>query len=201
MYVEEPAGLRRVDSPSARDINHQGHKQEDPFDSGDRRTTVDRQSRRSSGVTIRRSWTHLPIFTFHQKFGVRANAVMPNAITRMANALAPEAVARLAETTALKDGNRPTFELTFHEQPHDVEAMVTYLASEQCAVTPRVYSGLGNRFARVFTGVTPGWHAPAGSVPTPETVAVHLAEIDNEEGYGVPRHLGEEIKHAQGIPL
>jgi NAD(P)-dependent dehydrogenase (short-subunit alcohol dehydrogenase family) len=135
------------------------------------------------------------------KVGVRANAVMPNAITRMADALTPEAAAGIAGTTSLEPGARPPFELSFHEQPHDVEAMVTYLASAECAVTQNVYSVLGNRFARVFSGVTPGWHAPAGSVPTPEDIAAHVGEIENEDGYGVPRHLGEEIKHAQGIRL
>jgi NAD(P)-dependent dehydrogenase (short-subunit alcohol dehydrogenase family) len=136
-----------------------------------------------------------------EKVGVRANAVMPNAITRMADALAPEAAARLAATTSLERGARPPFELSFHDRPHDVEAMVTYLSSEECAVTQSVYSVLGDRFARVFTGVTPGWHAPTGSVPTPEDIALHLGEIEDEDGYGVPRHLGEEIKHAQGIRL
>jgi NAD(P)-dependent dehydrogenase (short-subunit alcohol dehydrogenase family) len=135
------------------------------------------------------------------KFGIRANAVMPNAITRMADALAPEAIAGLAEASSLERGTEPRVELTFHDQPHDVEAMVTYLASEECAITQRVYSVLGNRFARVFASVTSGWHTPPGSVPTPEDVAVHLGEIDDETGYGVPRHVGEEIKHAQGIPL
>ena len=40
------------------------------------------------------------------KVGVRANAVMPNAITRMAGAMAPEAAAGLAETTSLEPGAR-----------------------------------------------------------------------------------------------
>jgi hypothetical protein len=53
----------------------------------------------------------------------------------------------------------------------------------------------------VFTGVTPGWHAPTDSEPTPQDVAAHLAEIDDQDGYATPRHLGEEIKHAQGIQL
>ena len=135
------------------------------------------------------------------KVGVRVNAVMPNAMTRMGASLAPEATAGLAEAASPPAGASPRFDLSFPDLPHDVEAMVTYLASEECQVTQRVYSVLGNRFARVFTGVTPGWHAPAGSVPRPEDIRAHLAEIEDQEGYGVPTHVGEEIKHVQGYEL
>ena len=128
-------------------------------------------------------------------FGIRVNAVMPNAITRMADTIFPEAAERLAHATADGVSTVPA-QMTFHDEPHDVTVLVTYLASEACDRTQHVYSVLGNRFARVFSGVTSGWQAPLGAVPTAEDVVADLAEIEDRTRYSIPHHIADEMRAA-----
>lgn len=107
------------------------------------------------------------------RYGIAANVISPIARTRMTDEVMGER-AQLVE-------------------PVHVAPMVVYLASEQCGLTHQVFSAGGGRYARVFTGLTPGWQAPAGTVATAEDVAAHLAEIRDESGYAEPRSVQDEL--------
>lgn len=96
--------------------------------------------------------------------GITANCIAPAASTRMAGEGGPEM------------------------PPEQVAPMVAYLAHESCEATGEIYTAGAGRFARVFIASTPGWVDPDGS-PTPEDVAEHWAEINDESGYAVPASL------------
>jgi NAD(P)-dependent dehydrogenase (short-subunit alcohol dehydrogenase family) len=100
------------------------------------------------------------------KKGIKVNAIAPAAMTRMAGAAPDDADATMA--------------------PELVAPMVAYLASEDCAVTGEIYAAGAGRFARIFLGSTPGY---VNAAATPEDIAAHWAEINDEAGYAVPANL------------
>jgi NAD(P)-dependent dehydrogenase (short-subunit alcohol dehydrogenase family) len=108
------------------------------------------------------------------KYGIRCNTIAPIAKTRMTE----ELLGPLAE----------------HVKPDLVAPLVAYLCSEQCEVTHEVYSVGGGRFARIFVGLTPGWFAGKGVVPTMDEVASHLGQIRDLEGYIVPDSIADEMR-------
>jgi hypothetical protein len=78
-------------------------------------------------------------------------------------------------------------------EPETVSPLVCYLASPLCEVTGEVYSALAGRFARVFTGLTPGWVAPDPYAVTVDDIAASFDRIRDEDGYAVPASIGDEM--------
>ncbi len=70
--------------------------------------------------------------------------------------------------------------------PGQVAPLVAFLAHEACPVNGEMYAAGAGRFSRIFVASTPGYVAAA---PTIEDVAEHWDEINNEQGYVVPRDL------------
>jgi hypothetical protein len=70
--------------------------------------------------------------------------------------------------------------------PELVAPMVAYLAHEQCPVTGEIYAAGAGKFARIFLASTPGY---VDAAATPEDIAAHWAEINDEAGYAVPPNL------------
>jgi NAD(P)-dependent dehydrogenase (short-subunit alcohol dehydrogenase family) len=125
-----------------------------------------------------------------EAIGIRANAVMPLARTRIV-AGGPDDHDRSPEAAAARearDGNDP------RGMPDWVSPLVIYLASEQCTVNRRSYSSGMGRYARIFIGVTSGWYAPDGDTPTPDDIADHLASIEDRTDYDLPDHVFHEIE-------
>ncbi len=108
------------------------------------------------------------------KSNIASNVIMPVAKTRMTE----EILGPFADALA----------------PEAVTPMVTFLASEACTLTHEVFSAVGGRYARVFTGLTPGWFAGKGVVPTAEDIAAHIEEIENRDGYIVPTSVADELQ-------
>lgn len=77
--------------------------------------------------------------------------------------------------------------------PEHVSPLVAYLASESCTISREVISVGGGRFARVFTGLGPGWVSPDENPVAPEDVADHISEIMSTEGFVIPTNALEEI--------
>ena len=103
------------------------------------------------------------------KYNIKANAIAPLALTRMTESL----------LGALGDKLDPSL----------ISPLVTYLSSEECEATGRVFSVGGGRVAEVFLGETKGYYHAAIS---PEDVRDNWATITDREGYSVPANLGEE---------
>lgn len=104
--------------------------------------------------------------------GIRSNVVCPMARTRMTESM-------MGEDAGVA--------------PEEVAPLVTYLASEACEESHMVFTAGGGHFARVFTGLTPGWTAPAGSPASVEDVAEHLGQITDPEGFWIPMSAPEEV--------
>ena len=86
---------------------------------------------------------------------VKVNAIAPIASTRMTEGILGE--------------------LSSEVSPGSVSPMVTYLASEECAVSGNVYSVAGGRIARIFVAESNGVVLDTN---TPESIRDHLALID-----------------------
>jgi NAD(P)-dependent dehydrogenase (short-subunit alcohol dehydrogenase family) len=100
------------------------------------------------------------------KKGIKVNAIAPAAMTRMAGPAPDGADATMA--------------------PELVAPMVVYLASEECPVSGEIYAAGAGRFSRIFRASTPGYVDDAA---TPEDIAAHWAQINDEAGYAVPPNL------------
>jgi cytochrome P450/NAD(P)-dependent dehydrogenase (short-subunit alcohol dehydrogenase family) len=120
------------------------------------------------------------------RYGIRSNAVLPVAMTRLADAMGPEFSDYPApDLTTLMDKLTPEF----------VTPLVVYLASESCSSTHGLYSAVGGRYARVFVGVTPGWQGDAAQPPRPEDIELHLAVIEDRSEFSVPMTHFEELEY------
>jgi NAD(P)-dependent dehydrogenase (short-subunit alcohol dehydrogenase family) len=105
------------------------------------------------------------------KYNIKANALAPVARTRMTEEILG---AEMAERM----------------DPALVAPIAAWLVHEDCPVTGEIYSAAGGRIARFFIGLTPGYYNPKLTV---EDVRDHFEEIRNEEGYIVPRGIGDEF--------
>jgi len=113
------------------------------------------------------------------KNNILSNVIMPIAKTRMTE----ELLGAMADAFS----------------PESITPMVTYLCSEACTTTHGAYSAAGGRYARVFTGLAPGWFAGKGAVVTAEDIAAHLGQIEAQEGYIVPNSTTDEIMAVAGL--
>jgi NAD(P)-dependent dehydrogenase (short-subunit alcohol dehydrogenase family) len=130
--------------------------------------------------------------TAHQgePYGILANAVAPVATTRldMLQHVPLEQLPEPVHTMAVAGRSLAA------RDPEYVAPLVAYLCSPECAVTQETFSCVGGRFARVFTGVTPGWWGPRDRPATIEEIEQHLDEIEGHTGYEVPRSVTEELQ-------
>jgi NAD(P)-dependent dehydrogenase (short-subunit alcohol dehydrogenase family) len=118
------------------------------------------------------------------EFGIRANVVLPygNAPWRGPATHASRGKGVFAEHGVLSP----------RMDPATVAPLVTYLASRDCSVSGEAFSALAGRFARVFVGLARGWFTDDADSVTAEDIRTRLGEICAEDGYWVPRSLGEE---------
>jgi len=116
--------------------------------------------------------------------GILANTVLPFAYTRMViSTLGDEDAEALREASGFMRAIDPEL----------VVPMVIFLASRACQFTHHNYSACAGRFARVFVGLGPGWIADAGSRPSADDIAGHLAELSATEPFIVPTSIFDEV--------
>ena len=108
------------------------------------------------------------------KYNIKSNVIAPVARTRLTEQL-------LGPMAELLD-------------PEFVTPLVTYLCSEQCESTHEIFDVGGGRYARIFIGLTPGWAAPKGKMPTPEDLRDNMKQIRSTERYVIPDSIAEEMK-------
>lgn len=123
--------------------------------------------------------------------GIIANVLLPNAIVSRPAAVAQETrpdAAFLAEASkhvgVFKDSFKPEF----------VAPMAAFLVSEACKTSQGMYSVLGNRYARVFIGLPPGWLSEIDSPPSIDDIRSHLPEIEGMERFTRPLSGLDEMK-------
>ncbi|HLU41316.1 MAG TPA: SDR family NAD(P)-dependent oxidoreductase [Microthrixaceae bacterium] len=127
--------------------------------------------------------------------GIRANTVMPMALTGIGATGPPPFPPELLDETV--QAMRP---LAPYMTVGNVAPLVLHLASRGCAVTGRTYSVGCGRVAEVVLGVTEGWVAADPARPaTPEEVAQRLAAAgDGAAGdpasLEVPRSMLDEVR-------
>jgi NAD(P)-dependent dehydrogenase (short-subunit alcohol dehydrogenase family) len=118
-----------------------------------------------------------------QEHGILANAILPNALTRMAGT---EGSTTTPELKAALAGIGPRL------IPENVVPLVTYLASDACTTTGHLYSAVAGRYARVVIGVTEGWYG--GDEPaTVEELAEHWEQVMESRNITQPAHLHDEL--------
>jgi NAD(P)-dependent dehydrogenase (short-subunit alcohol dehydrogenase family) len=112
--------------------------------------------------------------------GIRVNAIMPTAYTRMTAGIPDEAF-------------RAFMERTFG--PERVASFVVLLACDDAPVTGECFLVGGGRVARAFLGVTGGY---ISEDPSPEDFAGHLDEVMDTAGMFVPVDRASEFNSYLG---
>lgn len=123
--------------------------------------------------------------------GIKANLIMPNAVTRISDNLDRGFLANEAFAASLAGVD---FEPLLPTMTPDFAApLVTYLASDRCTRSHHLYSQAGNRYARVFIGVTKGWTSGRDAPPSPEDIENHLGDIEDRTTYALPLTNYDEL--------
>lgn len=115
----------------------------------------------------------------------------------LCNGLMPNAISRLALSVAAEMPNENPWGRQFYPSmdPAFTAGLVSFLASEACTVTHRIYSALGGRIGRVFVGVTDGWQGGMTAPPTAEQMANQFDVInDDARGYVIPFATSDEFR-------
>jgi NAD(P)-dependent dehydrogenase (short-subunit alcohol dehydrogenase family) len=108
--------------------------------------------------------------------GIRVNAVMPIAYSRMTSGVPDKAFVEMMRTEF---------------QPERVASFVGYLAHESVQVSGETFTVGGGRAARVFLGIAPGWGS--GEVSS-EGFGDHIGDVLAVDGYRVISSSGEEMR-------
>jgi NAD(P)-dependent dehydrogenase (short-subunit alcohol dehydrogenase family) len=106
--------------------------------------------------------------------GIRVNAVLPVADTRMALA---------GGVTQEALDARPSDEKQ-RQKPERVASLVAFLAHSSCTETGRIYEAGHGRYARIFIAECQGYLNDEASA---EDVSANWTKINDEEGYCVPK--------------
>ena len=104
------------------------------------------------------------------RYGIKANAIAPLALTRMTENIMGE---------ALRDKLQPAY----------ISPLVAWLAHEDCPVSGEIYSAGGGRVARVAIVEAAGYFSPTLTL---EDVRDHFDQIRDLDGYREPANLSEE---------
>jgi NAD(P)-dependent dehydrogenase (short-subunit alcohol dehydrogenase family) len=124
-----------------------------------------------------------------EKHGILCNAIMPNALTRLAMQSAKDWEGQFdPEELILPPEVGNSFNPEFNTP------IAVYLASEQCSSTHQLYSQCLGRTARAVIGVVPGWQAQRQSAPSVEQIAEHWDEI-----LGSPAGVAEPLTSRQEL--
>lgn len=123
--------------------------------------------------------------------GILANGIMPNAVTRISESLSEGFLANEPFAASLARVNFAP--LLPSVTPEFAAPLVVYLASDACRSTHNLYSQAGNRYARVFIGVTEGWRSNGTRPPSAEAIAGHWSDIEDRTTYHLPLTNYDEL--------
>ena len=125
--------------------------------------------------------------------GIKANAIMPMALTGMnAGGPPPYSPEQLRDTM---DALRP---IAPYMTVENVAPLVVYLASGRCKETRRIFSVGAGHIARVFIGASRGWYtADQGNITAEQVAAVLEAACDITQ-FTVPESMNDESRYIAG---
>jgi NAD(P)-dependent dehydrogenase (short-subunit alcohol dehydrogenase family) len=129
--------------------------------------------------------------------GILANSVLPTGFSRMVT----DSSGQKPDQTEPPPGFKEFREAI---DPDLVMPLVVFLASRACTLTHQNFACCAGRYSRVFVGLAKGWLADAGTKPSIDDVAAHMAEIRSTEEFSVPAALFDEIRETcamRGITL
>ena len=128
--------------------------------------------------------------------GIRANAIMPMALTGIGEGGPPPYPPDVLEETAAAlrpIARRMTVE---HCAP-----LVVYLSSPDCTESHRIFSVGAGHVARVFVGAARGWYVPDAVPATPEDVRAHIDAASVLSGFAVPESMNDASRFvARNLP-
>ncbi len=123
--------------------------------------------------------------------GILANAIMPNAATRMAMASAEDWI-----EAGATDGLEMPPEIGNGMNPEFNMPIAVYLASEANSATKGIFTQCLGRTAQMIIGVPPGWAAHRQSPPSVDDIAAHFEQIcAMPGGFYTPPSPSEELMH------
>src|SRR5262245_12484043 len=132
-----------------------------------------------------------------EQFGIKANSIMPMALTGIGNRGRPDYAPEDAQDLAASLGP-----LASYMTVDNVAPFVVYLASSRCAYNRYVFSVGCGHVARVFLGATRGWYAPGLAGYTPEDVEAALDTVCDLTEFAVPESMSAESRYiAQHLPV
>jgi NAD(P)-dependent dehydrogenase (short-subunit alcohol dehydrogenase family) len=117
--------------------------------------------------------------------GIRVNAVLPVADTRMA----------LAGGVTQEELDARSAEEKHRQRPESVASLVALLAHASCSETGRVYEAGHGRYARLFIAECEGYLNDEASI---EDVSANWASINDEAGYCVPENAFASLTWPKG---
>jgi NAD(P)-dependent dehydrogenase (short-subunit alcohol dehydrogenase family) len=128
--------------------------------------------------------------------GIKANAIMPMALTGIGERGRPDYAPEDAQDLA--EGLGP---LAPYMTVDNVAPFVVYLTSTRCAYNRYVFSVGCGHVARVFLGATRGWYAPGLAGYTPEEVEANLDAVCDLTEFAVPESMSAESRYiSQHLP-
>ncbi len=124
-----------------------------------------------------------------EPYGILCNAIMPNAMSRMA-----EKAAESMSSDAMANAAAFLSKIGNAMDPSFNTGLAVFLASENCKFTHSIYSSCLGRIARVFVGVTQGWQGSREVPATAEDIAANIDQIrDHARGTHMPMSPKDEI--------
>jgi NAD(P)-dependent dehydrogenase (short-subunit alcohol dehydrogenase family) len=120
-------------------------------------------------------------------YGIKANAIMPMALTGIGDSGPPPFAPEQLEATV-----RALKPLAPYMTVDNVSPLVVYLASRRCAETQQIFSVGAGHVARVFVAATRGWYAPNLGSSTPEEIAANLHAASDLTDFGIPTSINDE---------
>jgi len=116
-----------------------------------------------------------------EPYGILANSVLPFGFSRMVTETVPDP--EYLRTSQFLNSIKPEL----------VVPLVAFLASKACGVTHHNYSACAGRFARAFVGLSEGWVAQRGTLPSADDIAAHIDEISATTSFTVPTSIYDEV--------
>ena len=105
------------------------------------------------------------------KYNIKANAIAPNAATRMTETLFGEDMSKMLTVD-------------------NITPLVVYLASEQCEITHEIFTAGGGRFSRVGISTDVGYFNPSASA---EDILNNIDEVRDLSNSIYPTSLADEL--------